>query len=103
MLRLAVLCLVFIAFTGWSTLVSIENGYWGFIDVALAGDWQSQVFIDLCIGLTIALGGMKKDARQQGITFWPYLVATPFLGSISPLAYLIHRQVKKLRQQDAAS
>jgi hypothetical protein len=27
-------------------------------------------------------------------------VATPFLGSISPMAYMVHRQIKRLRQGD---
>lgn len=99
MTRLIILVLVFVAFTGWSALVTLENGYWGFLEVLKGGDWSSQVFVDLCLALTMTLGGMRKDAKEQGITFWPYALATPFLGSIAPLAYLIHRQARKLRAQ----
>lgn len=97
MTRLIVLVSIFLLFTGWSLTITVEHGYWGFLDVLFAGGWQSQVFVDLALGLTMCMGGMKRDAQRQGIVFWPYLVALPFVGSISPLAYLIHRQVKKLQ------
>ena len=99
MTRLIVLILVFVASTGWSTLLTLEHGFWGFLEVPKAGGWSSQVFVDLCLALIMTLGGMRKDAREQGILFWPYAVGTVLLGSIAPLAYLVHRQARKLRAQ----
>lgn len=87
-----------VVFSAWSVWISIDNGYWGFLAVAKAGGWQSQVFVDLMLGLTLTLGFVKGDSYKHDIPFWPYLVATPFLGSISPMAYMVHRQIKRLRQ-----
>ncbi|GEM_PF-504902 len=92
MTRTVVLAAVLIAFTGWSTWISLDQGYWGFLDIAFEGRWGSQVFLDLCIAITIAWGGLRRDAQRLGINVWPYLIATPFVGSISPLAYLLHRE-----------
>jgi hypothetical protein len=88
---------VLLAFTGWSTWISITEGYWGFLDVFTGGGWSSQVFVDLVISLTLLLGCIKGDARARGIPFWPYALATPFLGSIAPLAYMTHRAWRRLR------
>lgn len=92
MLRVAIALVVFLAFTGWSLWVSYHHGYWGFLDVALGGDWSSQVFVDLSISLFLLLGFMRPDARKRGLPWWPYAVATGFLGSIAPLAYMVHRE-----------
>jgi hypothetical protein len=89
-----------LVFSAWSVWICIDNGYWGFLSVLKAGGWQSQVFVDLMLGLTLTLGFVKGDSYKHDIPFWPYLVATPFLGSISPMAYMVHRQIKRLRQGD---
>ncbi len=95
MLRLPVLVTVLALFTGYSLHVTWAEGYWGFLTLALEERWGMQVLLDLAIALTLAWGGLRRDAERMGINPWPYLIATPFLGSISPLAYLIHRQWKK--------
>ena len=97
MKRLVILLTVLVAFTAWSSWITWEEGYWGFLTLALEERWGAQVLVDLVIMSFVAWGGIWKDARQQRITAWPYLVATLFLGSIGPLAYLVHRQLKKLR------
>lgn len=97
MLRLAAAVLVFVAFTSWSMLVTLEHGYWGFLDVALGGDWSSQVFVDLSIAIFLLLGFMRPDARKRGLPWLPYAIATMALGSIAPLAYMVHREWKALR------
>jgi len=102
MTRKLVLASILTVFTLWSTWISLDQGYWGFLDVAFEGRWGSQVFLDLCIAITIAWGGLRRDAARLGISAWPYLIATPFLGSISPLAYLLHREFVKDRQAVAA-
>ena len=101
MLRLTVAIAVFLAFTGWSTWISYHHGYWGFLDVALDGEWGSQVFVDLAIGIFLLVGFLRPDAKKRGLPYWPYVVAVPFLGSISPLAYMVHREWAALRQKTA--
>ena len=92
--RLIVLLTVLIAFTAFSTGVTLEHGYWGFLSLALSDAWGAQIFLDLVIAVTLFSMWMKRDSREQGIAFWPYLVGLVFLGSISALTYLVHREWK---------
>jgi hypothetical protein len=45
------------------------------------------------IGLSLLLGFIWYDARERGLPFLRYAVATVLLGSFGPLAYLIHREL----------
>ena len=93
--RLFLLLTVFIVFTGYTTVVVVEHGYTGFIDLALAGGWGAQVFIDLVIALTLFLVWMIPDARERGIPSVPYVVLLFTTGSVGALAYLLHRTLKE--------
>ncbi len=64
-------------------------GYWGLFEYQLASPGGWQVFVDLVIALVLFCGWMIADARRNGRTVWPYLVATLFLGSFGPLFYLL--------------
>ena len=89
---LAVAILVpFTVFSTWATLTAPE-GYWGFFTMPWTHPIWSQEFVDLCVALTLVTSWMVKDARARGVAIWPYLVATPFLGSVSPLVYLMLRK-----------
>jgi hypothetical protein len=55
--------------------------------------WGRQVFVDLCIALTVAWAWLLPEAKARGIRAWPYLVATPFVGSIAVLVFLVHREL----------
>ncbi len=103
MLRLFILLVVFIPLTLWGTWLSLVDDYWGFLDVFHAGGWSTQVFCDFGIALFIVVGFMRADAIKQGLPWVPYALATPFLGSVPPLAYLIHREVKRMREAAASS
>jgi hypothetical protein len=83
---------VFGVFTAFSLWVCSVEGYWGFLDVAREGRWGTQVFADLCIALWMAMSLYRKEAARIGIPFWPYMIAVPFLGSLSPLVFLLHRR-----------
>ena len=52
-LRLFSLIAVFAAFSIYTAIVVVNHGYTGFIELALTGGWGAQVFIDLCIALTL--------------------------------------------------
>ena len=82
---------ILIPFTSFSMWVVLEKGYFGFVDLALREPWGAQLFIDLAISLFFFASWMRNDARERGIPAWPYLLAIPLLGSISPLVYLVHR------------
>lgn len=88
--RMATLCGLLVAFTSYSIIVSWQHGYWGFIDVARAGGWGTQVFLDLCIACALVSAYMLRQGRKSGLNAWPYVLSLPFLGSIGALACLIH-------------
>lgn len=79
-------------FAGLTAYAVYEYGYLGFFD-ALPGNLVGiQVFVDLCIALTLIAVWMWRDARERGISAAPYLVVMLFTGSIGALAYLIRRE-----------
>jgi hypothetical protein len=43
------------------------------------------------IACSIGIGWMRTDARKRKLTYWPYVVATVFLGSIGLLTYVVRR------------
>ena len=102
-LRGFLLIAVFAAFTIYTTMVVIDHGYTGFIELALAGGWGAQMFIDLCIALVLFAFWMVPDARARGINPWIYFVAILTTGSIGALAYLIHRTVKEAGSSSVAT
>jgi hypothetical protein len=83
--------LVLVPFTLYSTWVTYTEGYRPFFTLPWSHPIWTQEFLDLCIALTLVSSWMVADARRRGATVWPYLVATPLLGSISPLTYLLLR------------
>jgi hypothetical protein len=86
--------LVLVPFFGWSSLVIVEHGYFGFVTLSLREPWALQMLLDLSISLFVVGMWMRKDAQARGINPWPYLLLMPFLGSIGALFYLVHRGFK---------
>jgi len=93
-LRIFAFVAAFAAFTLYTSVVVADQGYFGFLELAMTGGWAAQVFIDLCIALILFALWMFPDARAHGIPPWPYFFAILTMGSIGALAYLIHRTVK---------
>ena len=83
--------IVLAVFGAFSLYITITYGYTGFIAVAGREPWALQMLLDLVIACSFAVGWMIRDARKHGITAWPYVVATVFLGSIGLLAYVVRR------------
>lgn len=98
-LRLFSLLALFAVFTAYTAVIVMNHGYTGFIELAEQGGWGAQVFIDLCIALTLFIVWMVRDARERGLPSLPYVLATLTTGSIGALAYLLHRT---LREQSEA-
>lgn len=101
-LRLFLVIAVFAAFSIYTAIVVVDQGYTGFIDLALTGGWGAQVFIDLCIALTLFMVWLVPDARERGIPAWPYLVAILTTGSVGALGYLVHRTATDSKSGSAA-
>ena len=85
----AALLLPFAAFSCW---VTAEEGFLVFFTAPFTHPVWTQEFLDLCISLSLVMGWMAGDGRRRGIRVWPYLVLTPLLGSLAPLAYLVFRR-----------
>lgn len=89
------LLFVLIDFVAFTAYVVYTNGYLQFIYSALTDLYTIQIALDLIIALALVLVWMVLDARKRGVTVWPFVIATCFLGSISPLAYLFLREWKR--------
>ena len=86
--------LLFVVFTLYTTVIAVHHGLFGFITLALREPWAGQMLLDLAIALVFVGGWLRRDARTRGIDARPYLVGLALLGSISTLAYLVHRGLK---------
>jgi hypothetical protein len=84
--------LVLADFTALTAYAVYEVGYVGFFDALFSNIGGITVFVDLCIALSLVMVWMYRDARERGLSATPYIVATLFLGSVGPLAYLIRRE-----------
>lgn len=92
-MRLVALLAALVAFTTWSLIIVAPEGLPGLLSLLREQAWGQQVFVDLCIALTVSWTWLASEARARGINPWPYLIATPFVGSIAVLAFLIHREL----------
>ncbi|MFT4569312.1 MAG: hypothetical protein ACI8TX_000476 [Hyphomicrobiaceae bacterium] len=79
----------FSALTAWAIW---HVGYLGIFEAAMASPGSIQLGVDLVIALTLFMGWMVQDAQRRGVAAWPWVVATLFLGSLAPLAYLVRRE-----------
>ena len=84
----------FLAFTIW---VIESVGYLGFFQQAVASPVAIQLLVDVVLSLSLALLWMRSDSKTSGIPFAPYLVVTLVLGSVGPLGYLLHRELRERR------
>jgi hypothetical protein len=61
------------------------------------------VFLDLVIALTVASTVVHRDARQRGISPWPWMVAMSMLGSIGMLTYFVYREIPGVSQKNTTA
>lgn len=87
MIRAMFTTAVFVGFSVYSFGVIGDLGLFSVFDVALAGGWSTQVFLDLCIAISVSIVWMRNDARHHDLVWWPFAVASLALGSIAVLAY----------------
>ena len=97
MTRLVVLALVFLDFAAFSVYAVDQFGYVGLFEQVLANAATLQIGLDLVIALGLVSLWMWSDAAERGLPFWPYAAVTLALGSLGPLAYMIHRELREVR------
>lgn len=89
--QVAVPLTLLVLFTAVSLWLIAGEHPLGFLMNARDDRWGLQVLLDLVIACSLFVGFMRRDARERGLPFVPYLIAILFLGSIGALAYLVHR------------
>ncbi len=85
-----ILILILVAFSILSIIALSRHGYFGLIDLRHLG--SAQVFADLVIMLGLAMVWIWRDAKALGRNPWPWMIATPVMGSLAVLVYLILRK-----------
>ncbi len=83
--------LVLVPFATYSTWVTYDQGFSAFFTQPWTHPTWTQEFLDLLIALALVSVWLHGDARRRGRSPWPWLLATPLLGSLAPLTYLALR------------
>jgi len=91
-LRLITLVTLFVGFLVLTVVAAYHHSYIGIFEAGFKDSASMQVFFDLVISVSLFGFWMLFDARKRGAMVLPYLVAIPFIGSLSPLLYLIVRE-----------
>jgi len=91
----AALVVILVLFGALTMVALVADGIAGIVD-AITFNWLSiQIFADLVIAVAVIMVWVHHDARARGRNPWPWILAAPFVGMFSPLAYLL------LRSRDA--
>jgi hypothetical protein len=98
-MRLALLIVLFVAFTSWSFAILGSEGLSGLVRVVRSEPWAAQMLVDVTIALLVAWTFLWRDARERGLPATAYFVATLLTGSIAVLAYLVHRDIAERRSR----
>lgn len=84
--------LTLIVFGVYSTYITVQHGYFGFLDLRHE-PWGYQVLTDLLLACWICLAYVVPDAKARGINPVPYILGTIAFGSIALLTFLVHRNL----------
>jgi hypothetical protein len=97
-----VVWIVFLGFTAFTVAVFAQWGLLGFLQAGLANGPTIQVGLDLVIMVVLFLFWLVPDARQRGLSPWPFVALCCTLGSIGALFYLIVRERRPVPVQAGA-
>ena len=103
MAKTLLLALVLAAFSVLSFEAIATYGYIGYFRALLSDLPGVHVTADVVIALSLVFVWMSIDAKERGLPFWRYAVLGVFLGSVGPLAYLIHRELRGVRAAQHAT
>lgn len=91
-LRKALLWVLFVDFTVFSTWVMWNVGYLGIWQAGMQSPASWQLLLDLSISCVLISVWIKGDAEQRGLTPWPWMLAIFCTGSVATLLYLLVRE-----------
>jgi len=92
--RLIALIAVILGFGVLTAVALVDVGYLGIFDTHLQNWGGTQVLVDLVIVAGLACIWMVRDARERGLSPWPFVAITFVAGSFGPLLYLVVREVR---------
>jgi hypothetical protein len=92
--RLITLFAALVGFGALSTVALMDVGYLGIIEPHFQSWGAAQVFTDLAIVALLACVWMVRDARERGLSAWPFVIITVVAGSFGPLLYLVTRELR---------
>ena len=101
--RLIVVVVVLAAFGVLSTMALMDVGYFGILEPHFRSWGGAQVFADLVIVCVLACTWMRRDARERGMSAWPFIAITLVAGSFGPLIYLVVREIRSTAASPAAA
>lgn len=101
--RLVVLLIVLAAFGVLTALALLDVGFLGILKPHFRSWGGAQVFVDLVIACVLACIWMIGDARERGVSAWPFVLITLVAGSFGPLLYLVLREVRATARTTAAA
>jgi len=87
------LIITLLAFGALTAVALAHHGYFGIFALHFKTWAGMQVLTDLVIALALVMVWMWHDARERGISPYPFLVLTATLGSIGALFYLLRREL----------
>jgi len=91
---LATLWLLFLVYTAWVALAR-DPPLLSYPTRISVRSWNAQILADLAIALGLVCTWLIRDAHQRGKRAWPWVLATPVVGSLAPLLYLLLRELRK--------
>lgn len=100
--RLILLAVVIAGFAALTAEALMEAGYFGLVEQQLHSFAGMQVLVDLVIVCVVACIWMTNDAREHGLSAWPFIVVTLLAGSFGPLFYLVARELRSSSTTRAA-
>jgi hypothetical protein len=101
--RLLTLIVVIALFGALSVLAMMDVGYFGIIEPHFQSWGGGQVFADLAILAILSCFWMVGDARERGISPWPFIAITVVAGSFGPLFYLVARELRAGARKPASA
>lgn len=88
--------LALLAFLGFAVLSAWAigaKGLFGFVPLVRDEPWALQMLFDIVLAAIFACKWIVGDARQRGLTAWPFILMTCSTGSFGILAYALWRAV----------
>lgn len=99
--RLILLAAVIAGFAALTAEALMEVGYIDLVAQQLRSWAGAQVLTDLVIVSVLACIWMTSDARERGLSAWPFVAITLVAGSFGPLLYLVVREMRSTTTRTA--